>query len=411
MNRRVVITGMGAVTPLGNNVNDFWEGIKTGKNGIARITHFDPDVQKAKNGAEVRNFEFHDKKEARRTDLFSQYGVTAALEAMEDSGLKSGENIDPDRLSVLVGSGIGGIMTLEGEVQKAVEKGTVSRVSAFLVTSVIGNILAGNIAIACQATGSCLGLVTACATGTQAIGEAYRSIKHGYTDAVIAGASEAPFAPVCFSGFANMTALSTREDPDRCSTPFDKERDGFVMGEGAGIVILEEYEHAVARGAKIYAEVAGYGTTCDAHHITMPSPEGTGAAKAMEMAIAEAGIRPEEVSYINAHGTSTPYNDLFETRAIKKVFGEAAYKIPVSSTKSMIGHLLGAAGVVEAIICVKAILDGIVPPTINYKVPDEELDLDYVPNTARKQELTYTLSNSLGFGGHNGTILLKRYEK
>jgi beta-ketoacyl-acyl-carrier-protein synthase II len=409
MDRRVVITGMGAVTPLGNNVHDFWEGIKAGKNGIARITHFDPNVQKAKNGGEVRNFEFHDKKEARRSDLFSQYGVTAALEAMKDSGLVSGENIDSDRLSVLVGSGIGGIMTLEEEVKKATEKGTVARVSPFLVTSVIGNILAGNIAITCQATGSCIGIVTACATGTQAIGEAFRSIKHGYTDAVIAGASEAPFAPVCFSGFGNMTALSTREDPDRCSTPFDKERDGFVMGEGSGIVILEEYERAVARGAKIYAEVVGYGSTCDAHHITMPSPEGTGAAKAMVQAIEEAGIRPEDVSYINAHGTSTPYNDLFETRAIKKVFGEAAYKVPISSTKSMIGHLLGAAGVVEAIICVKAMQESIIPPTINYKVPDEELDLDYVPNTARQKELTYTMSNSFGFGGHNGVIMLKRF--
>lgn len=410
MERRVVITGMGAVTPLGNNVKDFWEGIKAGKNGIARITHFDPDVQKAKNGAEVRDFVFHDKKEARRTDLFSQYGVTAALEAMEDSGLVSGENIDSDRLSVLVGSGIGGIMTLESEVQKAMEKG-ISRVSPFLVTSVIGNILAGNIAIACQATGSCLGLVTACATGTHAIGEAFRSIRHGYTDAVIAGASEAPFAPVCFSGFANMTALSTRENPDRCSTPFDKERDGFVMGEGAGVVILEEYERAAARGAKIYAEVVGYGTTCDAYHVTMPSPEGEGAAKAMEMAITDAGIRPDEVSYINAHGTGTPYNDLFETRAIKKVFGDAAYKIPVSSTKSMTGHLLGAAGTIEAIVCVNAILEGVIPPTINLEVPDEELDLDYVPGVARKQELTYTLSNSLGFGGHNGCLLLKRFEK
>ena len=330
---------------------------------------------------------------------------------MEDSGLVSGENIDSDRLSVLVGSGIGGIMTLENEVQKSAEKGTVSRVSPFLVTSVIGNILAGNIAITCKATGSCLGLVTACATGTQAIGEAYRSIKHGYTDAVVAGASEAPFAPVCFSGFANMTALSTKEDPSRCSIPFDKERDGFVMGEGAGIVILEELERAVARGAKIYAEVVGYGSTCDAHHITMPSPEGTGAAKAMSQAIAEAGIKPEEVSYINAHGTSTPYNDLFETRAIKKVFGDAAYKVPVSSTKSMIGHLLGAAGVVEAIICVNAIQESIIPPTINLKVPDEELDLDYVPGTARKQELTYTMSNSFGFGGHNGVLMIKRYEK
>lgn len=411
MERRVVITGMGAVTPLGNNTKDFWEGIKAGKNGIARITHFDTEGQKAKNGAEVKDFVFFDKKEARRSDLYSQYGITAAMEAIEDSGLKSGENIDPDRLSVLVGSGIGGIMTLEEEVKKAVEKGTVARVSAFLVTSVIGNILAGNIAITCGATGSCLGLVTACATGTQAIGEAYRAIRHGYTDAVIAGASEAPFAPVCFAGFANMTALSTREDPDRCSTPFDKERDGFVMGEGAGILILEEYERAVKRGAKIYAEVVGYGSTCDAHHITMPAPDGEGAAKAMAMAVAEAGIRPEEVSYINAHGTSTPYNDLFETRAIKKVFGDAAYKIPVSSTKSMIGHLLGAAGAVEAIICVNALMDGVIPPTINYKVPDEELDLDYVPNTARKQELTYAMSNSFGFGGHNGVLLLKRYEE
>ena len=411
MNRRVVITGMGAVTPLGNNVRDFWEGIKAGKNGIARITHFDPEMQKAKNGAEVKDFVFHDKKEARRSDLFSQYGVTAALEAMEDSGLAGGENIDSDRLSVLVGSGIGGIMTLEGEVQKVAEKGNITRVSPFLVTSVIGNILAGNIAIACKAAGSCLGLVTACATGTQAIGEAYRSIRHGYTDAVIAGASEAPFAPVCFSGFANMTALSTKEDPNRCSIPFDKERDGFVMGEGAGIVILEEYERAVARGAKIYAEVAGYGTTCDAHHVTMPLPDGTGAAKAMEAAIAESGIKPEEVSYINAHGTGTPYNDLFETRAIKKVFGDAAYKIPVSSTKSMTGHMLGAAGVAEAIVCVNAMLDGVIPPTINFQVPDEELDLDYVPNTARTQELVYAMSNSFGFGGHNGVILLKRFVK
>jgi 3-oxoacyl-[acyl-carrier-protein] synthase II len=402
---------MGAVTPLGNNVKDFWEGIKAGKNGIARITHFDPEQQKAKNGAQVKDFEFHDKKEARRSDLYSQYGVTAALEAIADSGLVSGENIDSDRLSVLVGSGIGGLMTLEEETQKAYEKGTIARVSPFLVTSVIGNILAGNIAIATQATGSCLGIVTACATGTHAIGEAFRSIRHGYSDAVIAGAAEASFAPVCFSGFANMTALSTREDPERCSTPFDKERDGFVMGEGAGIVVLEEYEHAVARGAKIYAEVVGYGTTCDAHHITMPSPEGTGAAKAMKMAIDEAGIRPEDVDYINAHGTGTPYNDLFETRAIKKVFGDAAYKVPVSSTKSMTGHLLGAAGVVEAIVCVNAMLDSVIPPTINYKVPDEELDLDYVPNTARKQDLTYTMSNSLGFGGHNGAILLKRFEK
>ena len=408
MSKRVVITGMGAVTPLGNNVKDFWDGIKAGENGIATITHFDPTDQKAKMGGEVKDFSFYDKKEARRTDLYSQYGVTAALEAMKDSGLVSGENIDPEKLSVIVGSGIGGIMTLESEVQKAMEKG-ISRVSPFLVTSVIGNILAGNIAIACQAQGNCSAIVTACATGTHAIGEAFRTVKHGYADVVIAGGAEAPFAPVCFSGFANMTALSTREDPNRCSTPFDKERDGFVMGESAGILILEEFEHAVARGAHIYGEVVGYGTTCDAHHITMPSPEGTGAAKAMDQAIAEGGILPKDVSYINAHGTGTPYNDLFETRAIRTVFGEAAYNIPVSSTKSMTGHLLGAAGGVEAIVCVMAMVEGIVPATINLDVPDEELDLDYVPGVSRKQELMYTMSNSLGFGGHNGSLLFKKY--
>lgn len=408
MNRRVVITGLGAVTPLGNNVKDFWEGIKAGKNGIATITHFDPTLQKAKFGGEVKDFEYHDKKEGRRMDLFSQYGVTAALEAMEDSGLISGENIEAERLSVFVGSGIGGIMTLESEVGKAIEKG-IGRVSPLLVPTVIGNILAGNIAINCQAKGSCMGIVTACASGTHAIGEAFRSIKHGYTDAVIAGAAEAPFAPVCFSGFANMTALSTREDPNRCSTPFDKERDGFVMGEGAGIVILEDYEHALARGARIYGEVVGYGSTCDAYHITAPSPGGVGAAKAMQQAISEAGIGAEEVSYINAHGTGTPYNDLFETMAIKEVFGDAAYRIPVSSTKSMTGHLLGAAGGVEAIVCTLSMLDSVVPPTINLEVPDEELDLDYVKGAARKQDLMYTMSNSLGFGGHNGCLLFKKF--
>lgn len=409
MERRVVITGMGAVTPLGNNVQDFWEGLKAGKNGIELITHFDPTLQKAKNGGEVRDFVFYDKKEARRTDLFSQYGVTAALEAMSDSGLTSEENIDPERLSVIAGSGIGGIMTLEKEVPKAMEKG-ITRVSPFLVTSVIGNIMAGNIGIVCKAKGSCLDIVTACSTGTNAIGEAYRAIKHGYTDAVIAGASEAPFAPVCFSGFANMTALSTRVDPNRCCTPFDKERDGFVMGEGAGILIVEEYERAVARGARIYAEVVGYGSTCDAYHITMPDPEGSGASKAMQQAIDDAGIAPEQISYINAHGTGTPYNDLFETRAVKKVFGKSAYDVPISSTKSMTGHLLGAAGSVEAIACIKAMQDGIIPPTINYQVPDDELDLDYVPNAARKKELEYVMSNSLGFGGHNGCLVLKRVE-
>ena len=410
MNKRVVITGMGAVTPLGNDVESFWDGIKSGKNGIDMITHFDTVDQKCKVGAEVKDFEYFDKKEGRRFDRFSQFGVTAAREAMADSGLVSGENIDARRLNVLVGSGIGGIMTLEKEVTKAVDKG-VGRVSPILVPVVIGNILAGNIAIALKAKGSCIGLVTACATGTHAIGEAARAIRHGYADAVIAGAGEAPFAPVCFAGFANMTALSTRNEINRSSTPFDKERDGFVMGEGAGILILEELQHALSRGAHIYAEVVGYGTTCDAYHITSPEPSGEGAASSMQMALDDAGIKAEEISYINAHGTGTPYNDLFETRAIKTTFGDAAYKVPVSSTKSMTGHLLGAAGVIEAIVCVKSINEGFVPATINYKVPDEELDLDYVPNVGRSQEVNYTLSNSLGFGGHNGTIIIKKWSE
>lgn len=407
MNRRVVITGMGAVTPLGNTAADFWTGIQEGKNGIDTITHFDVSVQKAIMGAEVKDFTYEDFREGKRMDRSSQFGVTAAKEAMKDSGLVSGENIHPYRLGVLAGTGIGGIMTLETEVTKAVDKG-VGRVSALLVPMVIPNILAGNVAIALQAKGSCLGMVTACAAGTHGIGEAYRAIRHGYLDAVVAGAAEAAFAPVCFAGFANMTALSTRTDRNRCSTPFDKERDGFVMGEGAGMLVLEELEHALARGAQIYGEIAGYGTTCDAYHLTSPSPEGEGAAEAMKMAIRDAGLNPEDVDYINAHGTGTPYNDLFETRAVKTVFG-ADTKVPISSTKSMTGHLLGAAGAIEAIVCLKAINDGFLPATINYQVPDEELDLDYVPNQGREAEVSVVLSNSLGFGGHNGTLLFKKY--
>lgn len=407
MNRRVVITGMGAITPLGNTAADFWTGIREGKNGIDTITHFDVSVQKAIMGAEVKDFTYEDFREGKRMDRSSQFGVTAAKEAMKDSGLVSGENIHPYRLGVLAGTGIGGIMTLETEVTKAVDKG-VGRVSALLVPMVIPNILAGNVAIALQAKGSCLGMVTACAAGTHGIGEAYRAIRHGYLDAVVAGAAEAAFAPVCFAGFANMTALSTRTDRNRCSTPFDKERDGFVMGEGAGMLVLEELEHALARGAQIYGEIAGYGTTCDAYHLTSPSPEGEGAAEAMKMAIRDAGLNPEDVDYINAHGTGTPYNDLFETRAVKTVFG-ADTKVPISSTKSMTGHLLGAAGAIEAIVCLKAINDGFLPATINYQVPDEELDLDYVPNQGREAEVSVVLSNSLGFGGHNGTLLFKKY--
>ena len=408
MDKRIAVTGMGAVTPIGNTAEEFWEGVKAGRNGIGEITHFDTSVLKVKLGAEVKGFEYENRREAKRMDRSSQLGVTAAMAAVRDSGIVSGENVDQYRFGVIGGTGIGGIMTLEDEIRKATVKG-IDRASALLVPMVIPNILAGNIAIAAGAKASCIGLATACSAGTHSIGEAFRMIMHGYADVMIAGGAEAAFAPVCFSGFVNMTALSTRQDKDRCSTPFDKERDGFVMGEGAGFLILEELEHAKARGAKIYCEVAGYGTTCDAYHITSPSPDGEGAAKAMQMAIDEAGIKPEQIDYINAHGTGTPYNDLYETRAIKTVFGNDT-KVPVSSTKSMIGHLLGAAGAVEAIVCVKSITDSFVPPTINLRVPDEELDLDYVPNEGRRKDLTYALTNSLGFGGHNGTLIFKKYE-
>ncbi|MDR0424296.1 MAG: beta-ketoacyl-ACP synthase II [Clostridiales Family XIII bacterium] len=410
MERRVVITGMGAVSPLGNNVEDTWAGISAGKNGIGLISKLDTSEMSVKMGGEVKGFEYRDKKESRRMDLFCQYGATAATEAMEASGLVSGENIDPNRFGVYAGSGIGGITTLEGAIKKAAERG-LGRVSPVLVPMIIGNILAGNIAIQNNAKGSAMDIVTACSCGTHAIGEAWRAIRHGYMDAVIAGAGEAPFAPTCFAGFVNMTAMSQRNDPDRCSTPFDKERDGFVMGEGAGMLVVEEHDRAVARGAEILAEVVGYGATCDAFHITQPAPGGTGAAEAMRMALEYAGIQGAEVDYINAHGTGTPYNDLYETQAIKDVFGDAAYKIPVSSTKSMTGHMLGAAGALEAIVCIKAMRDGVIPPTINLKVRDEGLDLDYVPEGARAAELGCVMSNSLGFGGHNGTIILKKYRQ
>lgn len=413
MEKRVVITGLGAITPVGNNATDFWNGIKNGKNGIDKITILDVENQKAIMGGEVKDFEYEDKRAAKRLDRFCQFGLTAAKEAMEDSGIVSGENVDPYRLGVMAGTGIGGVMTLEAEAKKAALKGDekgLGRVSALLVPMVIPNILAGNISIAFEAKGSSIGIVTACTAGTNGIGEAYRSIKHGYADVMLAGGAEAAFSPVCFAGFANMTALSTRTDKDRCCTPFDKERDGFVMGEGAGFMVLEEMEHALARGAKIYGEVVGYGSTSDAYHLTSPSPTGEGAAAAMKMAIDEAGIKPEAVDYINAHGTGTPYNDDFETKAIKLVFGNDT-KVPVSSTKSMTGHLLGAAGAIEAVICAKALGDDFVPPTINYKVPEEGLDLDYVPNEGRAKELSYVMSNSLGFGGHNGTVLFKKYVK
>lgn len=407
--KRAVITGIGAVTPIGNNVDTFWESLKDGKHGFDIIDHFDIKNHKTTIGAQVKNYEYHDKREAKRMDLFTQYGITATAEALNMSGLVPGENIDPYRMNIVAGSGIGGIMTMEEEIIKGHERGP-SRVSALLVPKIIGNILPGYISINFGIKGSSYDIVTACASGTHAIGEAMRQIKHGYADAVVAGAGEAPFSSACYAGFENMKAVSTSVDPNRASIPFDKQRDGFIMGEGSGIVIVEELEHALSRGAHILGEVVGYGSTTDGYHITSPAPGGEGAAAAMNAAIKEAGVKASHISYINAHGTSTPYNDLFETQAIKAALGDDAYNVPISSTKSMTGHMLGAAGAVEAIACIKAINEGIIPPTIGYQVPDEELDLDYVPNQARKADVEYTMSNSLGFGGHNASIILKKYQ-
>lgn len=407
--KRVVVTGMGAVTPIGHNVEEFWQGIKEGRCGIGPITHFDTTDFKVHVAAEVKDFDPSaciDKREQRRMDRFCQFGMVAATEAYNDSGLSS-DTIGENELAVITGSGIGGLQTIEEEVTKLNDRGP-SRVSALMIPMIIGNILSGNIAIKYKAKGECHCIVTACASGTHAIGEGYRLIQDGRAKAVIAGAAEATITPLSIAGFSNMKALSTREDPTHCSTPFDKDRDGFVMGEGAGMLVLEEYDHAKARGARIYGEIAGFGSTCDAFHITLPDESGEGAASAMRIALSDAGIQPEEISYINAHGTSTPPNDAMETAAIKQVFGESAYKIPVSSTKGHTGHMLGAAGAVESVICIKALEEGFVPPTVGLTQPGEGLDLDYVPGKGRRQELTYALSNSLGFGGHNGTLIFKK---
>lgn len=409
---RVVITGMGAITPIGNDVNTFWSSIKEGKCGIDNITAFDTTDYKVKLAAEVKNFDaadYMDKREVRRMDRFCQFAMAAADEAMKDAGLDL-ESLDRERFGVIVGSGIGGISTIEEQHKKLIERGP-NRISPFFIPMIIGNMAAGNIAIKYGAKGICTTIVTACATGTHAVGEAFHNIRNGLSDIIITGGAEASITPLSVAGFISLTALSTSKDKNRASIPFDKERDGFVMGEGSGILILESLEYALKRNAKIYAEITGYGATCDAYHITSPAPNGEGGARAMKLAIKDSGIGEEEISYINAHGTSTPYNDKFETAAIKTVFGDYAYKVPVSSTKSMTGHLLGAAGAVEAIVCVKALEEGFVPPTIGYKVPDEECDLDYVPNKGRKQELKYAMSNSLGFGGHNSTIVLKKWDE
>ena len=409
MERRVVITGLGAITPLGNNVEEFWKGIKEGKCGIDKITKFDASEFKVKLVAEVKGYnpeDYFDRREAKRLDLFSQYAMIASREAWKDSGLdKETENME--RVGVVVGSGIGGIETIETENKKCNEKGP-DRVSPMYIPMGILNMATGNVAIDIGAKGESMAMVTACASGTHCIGESFRMIKHGYQDVVLAGGTEAGITPLSIAGFTNIKALTKAEDKNRASIPFDKERSGFVMGEGAGVVVLEEYEHAKARGAKIYAEIVGYGATSDAYHITSPAPGGEGGARAMKLAMEEANVKPEEITYINAHGTSTHLNDSCETQAIKTALGEEnARKVMVSSTKGHTGHLLGAAGAVEAIICSKAIQEGFVPATINYKVPDEECDLDIVPNEGRKAEIKYAISNSLGFGGHNSSLLFK----
>ncbi len=410
MERRVVITGLGAITPLGNNVEDFWKGIKEGKCGIDQITKFDTTNFKVKIAGEVKGYnpeDYFERREAKRLDLFSQYAMISAREAWKDSNLdKEKENME--RVGVIIGSGIGGIQTIETENKKCNEKGP-DRVSPMYIPMGILNMATGNVAIDIGAKGESMAMVTACASGTHCIGESFRMIKYGYQDIVLAGGTEAGITPLSIAGFTNIKALTKAEDKNRASIPFDKERNGFVMAEGAGVVVLEEYEHAKNRGAKIYAEIVGYGATSDAYHITSPAPGGEGGARAMKLAMEEANVKPEEITYINAHGTSTQLNDSCETQAIKTALGEEnAKKVMVSSTKSHTGHLLGAAGAVETIVCSKAIEEGFVPATINYKVPDEECDLDIVPNEGRKHEIVYAMSNSLGFGGHNSSILLKK---
>ncbi len=412
MEKRVVITGLGALTPIGNNAKEFWDGIKEGKCGIDKIKAFDTTNFKVKLAAELKDYDpekYFEKREAKRLDKFSQYAIIASKEAWEDSKLdKEKENME--RVGIIIGSGIGGIETIETENQKCVTRGP-DKVSPMYIPMGIINMATGNVAIEIGAKGASIAMVTACASGTHCIGEAYRMVKHGYQDVVLAGGTEAPITPLGVAGFTNIKALTKSEDRLRASIPFDKERSGFVMGEGAGIVVIEELEHALKRGAKIYAEIVGYAATSDAYHITSPAPGGEGGARAMILSMQEAGVKPEEITYINAHGTSTHLNDSCETQAIKTAFGEAAKTVMVSSTKSHTGHLLGAAGGIETIVCAKAIDEGFVPATINYKVPDEECNLDVVPNEGRKIEVKYAMSNSLGFGGHNSTILLKKFDK
>ncbi|TQR17593.1 beta-ketoacyl-ACP synthase II [Psychrobacillus soli] len=407
--RRVVVTGLGAITPLGNDIETTWSGIKEGKSGVGMLTRLDASQFSAKVAAEVKDFDIEkyvERKEARKMDRFTQYALAASIMAVEDANLTITEELGL-RTGVWIGSGIGGMETYENQFRVFLEKGA-RRVSPFFVPMMIPDMAAGQVSIhfGAKAINSCT--VTACASGTNSIGDAFKVIERGDADVMITGGAESPITHMSVAGFCSNTALSLNTDPQTASKPFDANRDGFVIGEGAGIIILEEYEHAIARGAKIYGEIIGYGSTGDAHHITAPAPGGEGAARAMQQAIDDAGISPEQVDYINAHGTSTPYNDQFETMAVKSVFAEHAYNLAMSSTKSMTGHLLGAAGGIEAIFTVLALKEGILPPTINLETPDPECDLDYVPNVARTANLEYAMSNSLGFGGHNASILFKK---
>ena len=410
MKTRVVVTGLGVITPIGNDVDSFWNGIKNKEVGIGPITCFDAADFKCRLAAEVKDFDpkaYMDNKTARRMERFSQFAVAAASQALAQSGLNM-EQEDPFRVGVSIGSGIGSLQEIERGCKKLEEKGP-SRVNPLMVPIMISNMAAGNVAIQYGMKGKCINVVTACATGTHSIGEAMRSIQYGEADVMLAGGTEAAITPIGIAGFSALTALCTNEDPKRASSPFDKDRSGFVMGEGAGVVVLESLEHAKARGAKILAEVVGYGATCDAYHITSPAEDGSGAARAMTDAIKDAGITPEDIDYVNAHGTSTHHNDLFETKAIKLALGDHAYDVKVSSTKSMIGHLIGAAGGVEFITCVKSIKEGYVHPTVGLENPGEGCDLDYVQGEGVNMEVNYAISNSLGFGGHNASLLVKRF--
>ncbi|MGN7176303.1 beta-ketoacyl-[acyl-carrier-protein] synthase II [Paenibacillus sp. FSL R5-0490] len=409
--RRVVVTGIGAVTPLGNNTETTWNNIKSGVSGVGPLTRLNADEYPAKVAAEVKDFnpeDFFDKKDARKMDRFTHYAVASSMMAVRDANLQITDE-NAHRIGVWIGSGIGGMETFENQYEIFMKRGY-RRVSPFFVPMMIPDMATGQVSIYLGAKGFNSCTVTACATGTNSIGDAFKVIQRGDADAMISGGAEAPITKMSVAGFCANTALSTNPDPKTASRPFDQNRDGFVIGEGAGIVVLEELEHALARGAKIYAEIVGYGATGDAYHITAPAPGGEGGARAMKMAIEDGGLKPDDIDYINAHGTSTDYNDKFETLAIKEVFGDHAYKLAVSSTKSMTGHLLGAAGGIEAIFTVLAMKEGILPPTINLENPDPECDLDYVPNKAREKEITAAMSNSLGFGGHNATIVFKKYE-